>query len=139
MIALGASPDLFTLMGMVSLPVVPWASKEFRANAKGMNYELLAMNAQRTSMMNEADGQINSLVVAITNKKQQMDSYRSKVIPALEKNLRASLMGYEQNTEDLFVVLDAVESLQMAQLEYEDKEMELVKLEVAYEKELQIR
>jgi outer membrane protein TolC len=73
----------------------------------------------------------------IQNKKNQLKIYEKNIMPALEKNYKVTLLAYEQNTEDLFVVLDARQSLQMTQLEYYNQLQELLLLQVEYEKEIE--
>jgi len=46
----------------------------------------------------------------------------------LQKNYQTTLLAYEQNTEELFVVLDAWQALNMAQLEYLNQQQELLQL-----------
>lgn len=73
----------------------------------------------------------------ILNKKRQVDLYEKGIIPALKKNYRITLLAYEQNTEELFMVLDAVQNLQMTQLEYLSQLQELLQLQVKYEKQIE--
>ena len=55
------------------------------------------------------------------------------------KSYQASLIGYEQNTEDLFVVLDGLKMYRMAKMNEFDQLNTLLKLQVEYEKEMEIR
>ncbi len=133
----GYQPNLFTLMGMVNIPLVPWAAKEYKANALGLHYEVQAIERQKETLLNQVSGQVQSLAKQVANKKRQLDLYQKGIIPALKKNRQAALSAYEQNTGDLLEVLDAQQSLQMAQLEYLNQLQALLLLQVAYEKELE--
>ena len=53
-------------------------------------------------------------------KKNQLSLYRDDIIPALKNNFKTMQLGYEQNTEELFMLYDAWEKLNMTQLEYLD-------------------
>ena len=49
------------------------------------------------------------------------------------------MIAYEQNTEDLFVVLDGLKMYRMAKMNELDELNALLKLQVDYEKEMEIR
>jgi hypothetical protein len=46
--------------------------------------------------------------------------YEQEIIPALKNNYKSMQLGYEQNTEELFMLFDAWEQLNMTQIEYFD-------------------
>ena len=50
-----------------------------------------------------------------------------------------SRLAYEQNTEELFMVLDAWQNLKLMQLSYVDQLMELISLQTQYENQLEIK
>jgi cobalt-zinc-cadmium efflux system outer membrane protein len=137
MFAFGNNPNLFTLMGMVSIPIAPWSSKMYKSTYAGLAYQKQAYQRQKEYIINETVGRLSSLKSKIQNKKNQLKIYDKNILPALEKNYKVTLLAYEQNTEDLFVVLDARQSLQMAQLEYYNQFQELLLLQVEYEKEIE--
>ena len=49
------------------------------------------------------------------------------------------MIAYEQNTEDLFVVLDGLKMYRMAKMNEFEELRTLLKLQTAYEKEMEIR
>lgn len=51
----------------------------------------------------------------------------------MKKNYELSLLAYEQNTEELFMVLDAWQNYKLIQLSYYDQLMELLALQIEYE------
>ncbi len=137
MFTFGGQPQMFSLMGMVTLPLAGWSAREFKANARAMEYERRALQDRRQAIANEASGQLGILATEIRSYKRQADTYRTGIIPTLMKNYRANLLAYEQNTEDLFVLLDAWQMLNTARLEYLDKIQNILRLQVDYERELQ--
>jgi outer membrane protein TolC len=137
MFSFGSNPNLFTLMGMISIPIAPWASKQYRSSSQGLSYQIKGYQKQREAIINEATGRIESIKWRITTQKQQISLYQKTMLPALEKNYKTSLLAYEQNTEDLFVVLDALQALQMANMELLNKKQELLLLQVEYEKTIE--
>jgi len=118
MLAFGTAPNQFSIMGMITIPIVPWSSKMYKANITGLKYEMASYQKQRESLINDANGEISSLQSQIKSKKLQVELYKKNIIPALEKNYKTTLLAYDQNTEDLFSVLDAWQSLKLGKIEY---------------------
>lgn len=135
----GNQPNQFSIMGMITIPIVPWSSKMYKANVNGMDYEIEALLFQRQAAVNEVSGMIIGLQSEIKNKKAQVNIYQDNILPALQKNYKTTLLAYEQNTEELFMVLDAWQALKMAQLEFLNQVQELLLKQVEYEKENEIR
>ena len=67
-------------------------------------------------------------------KKKQLKLYEETIIPALRNNYKTMQLGYEQNTEELFMLYDAWETLNMKQLEYVDLLNQALKLQVTIER-----
>lgn len=139
MLAFGTQPQQFSLMGMVTIPIAPWSSKMYESSVAGLNYEIEAVKNQQQALVNDASGYIQSLKSQIKNKKQQISLYEKTIIPAMRKNYQATLLAYEQNTEELFMTLDAWQNLKIAQLGYLDLVNDLLQLQVQYEKQLEIK
>lgn len=138
MIPFGTLPQQFGLMFMVTIPIAPWSSKMYSANVKGLQFEMEAIKEEQRSLVNKIEGNIENIKVQISNKKQQMELTEKVVITSMKKNYDTELLAYEQNTEMLFMVLDAWQNLKSAQLTYLDQLMELLTLQVEYEKQLEI-
>lgn len=133
----GMMPQQFTAMGMVSIPLVPWAARQYRANTKALQLEIQSLQRGRASLLNQAQTQIAYLALELNNKKMQVNNYKSKIIPALQKNYQTTFLRYEQNTATLPEVVAAWEALNMAQLEYVNNLEEWYLRSVNYEKELE--
>ena len=130
-------PGQFNVMGMMTIPIVPWSSKEYKANVKGLDFEINELQWKKQSIMNETSGKLGTIITSIKNSKQQIKIYNESIIPALRSNLNTSQLAYGQNKESLFVVLDAWEALNMARIEYLSKIEQLLYQQVEYEKELE--
>ena len=137
--AFGLPPNQFTVMGMITLPIAPWSSKMYKANVKGLGFEIQSMQKQQENITNEVAGKLEDLRTQMKFKKQQLILYSDSIIPALKKNYETTLLAYNQNTEELFVVLDAWQMLNMKQLEYLDRLNELLQIQISYEKEIEKR
>lgn len=85
-------------------------------------------------MVNEYSGMAYGMRNEIELKKKQLKLYGDNIIPALKNNYKTMQSGYEQNTEELFMLYDAWESLNMVQLEYIGLLNQVLKLQVSLER-----
>ncbi len=83
-------PQSFTLMGMVSIPIAPWSSKMYKANASAMNLEIQGMHKGRESLLNEAQNMVASMALEL-QARTQVQNYEKKIIPALRRNYETTL------------------------------------------------
>jgi outer membrane protein, heavy metal efflux system len=134
---IGNMPTMFTAMAMVSIPIAPWSSKMYKAEVKGMQYDIEAMKKGREAILIEARGMLAGMARQLTRMKQQLVNYETKIIPALRKNYQTLMLAYEENREQLPMVVDGWEALNMAQMEHLNKLEEYYKMIVSYEKELE--
>jgi cobalt-zinc-cadmium efflux system outer membrane protein len=130
-------PSQFTAMAMVSIPIAPWSSRMYRAEVKGMRYDIGAMKKNREAILNEARGMLAGMATQLTRMKQQLNNYETRIIPALRKNYETVMLAYEENREQLPIVIDGWEAMNMAQMEYLEKMEEYYIMIVRYEKELE--
>lgn len=137
MSSIGSMPNQYTVMGMMTIPFAPWAAKMARSNVKAMHYEIEAMRRERQAMLNEATGMLASMQAEIGTKRQQIENYQDRILPALRKNYQVTLQAYEQNTTELPLVINAWETLNMTQMQYLDTLNELLQMQVTYERELE--
>ena len=118
MFGFGGQPMQFSLMLMVKLPFVSWASGMNKANIESLKLKEEALQAQKEMMVNEYSGMAYGMRNELDLNKNQLKLYEDTIIPALKNNYKSMQLGYEQNTEELFMLYDAWEQLNMAQLEY---------------------
>src|SRR5690606_40108050 len=71
-----------------------------------------------SSDLNEYSGMAYGMRNELDLNKNQLKLYEDTIIPALKNNYKSMQLGYEQNTEELFMLYDAWEQLNMTQLEY---------------------
>ncbi|ATL45747.1 transporter [Chitinophaga caeni] len=137
MVGFGNQPQQFSLMGMMKLPMLPWSSKATKAKLEKLKWQQVALEQKRSSIVNEALGRAFGLKNDLLTKREQLKLYREQIIPSLEKNYKAILLAYQQNTSELFELFDAWEALNMAQLEYWNQQKAWFSLLVEYEKILE--
>jgi len=130
-------PSAYTIEGMVSIPIAPWSSKMYKANVRGMNLQIEAMKRGREAILNEAQGMAAGMAWEIQTTRKQLDNYEQKIIPALDRNYETVMLAYEENREELPIVIDAYEALIMAQIQYLDVMRRYYQMIVSYEKQLE--
>lgn len=138
MFGFGGVPMQYSLMGMMRLPMA-WSSRGAKANIESLKWKTESLNQEKEKMINEAEGSYYSLQQEITSKQRQLRVLEEKVIPALQKNYQTMLLAYEQNTEELFNLYDAWETLNSTQLEYLDRVQQLLLMQVEEQRILEIK
>ena len=139
MFGFGGLPMQYSLMATIKLPVARWASKEYKANIESLSWKAVSLNEQKKVMINQFSGSAFEVRNTIELKKKQLKLYENNIIPALQNNYKFMQLGYEQNTEELFQLYDAWETLNITQLEYLEQLQQLLVLQVELEKILQLK
>lgn len=132
-------PNQWSVMGMMTLPIVPWASKMYRSETKSIGFQIQSMEQEKLRMELMAKRMLSEKLAMLNYENEQYQSYIKNIIPAYENNLQANLLAYKQNTGDFFVLLDAWEMLLMKKLEMYDRLFNILKLEAEYEYEREIK
>lgn len=132
-------PNQWSVMGMMTLPIVPWASKMYRSETKSIGFQIQSMEQEKQTMQLMATRMSAEKLTMLNYENAQFQSYTKNIIPAYENNLQANLLAFKQNTGDFFVLLDAWEMLLMKKLEAYDKLFNILKLEAEYEYEMEIK
>lgn len=134
MFGFGGFPMQYTLMGMVKLPLARWSSKMNKANIESLKWKAYALQSQKEMMLNEYSGMAYSMRNELELKKKQLKLYEENIIPALKNNYKTMQLGYEQNTEELFMLYDAWETLYMTQMEYTEILNQALKMQVSIDR-----
>lgn len=132
-------PNQWSIMGMITIPIVPWSSKMYSSEVKSMGFQIQAMELEKQTMELMAKRMLTEKLTMLTYEYGQYKNYKKEIIPAFENNLQANLLAYKQNTGDFFVLLDAWEMLLMKKMEMMDKLFNILKLEAEYEFEQEIK
>lgn len=139
MFTFGDQPQLFTLMGMMKIPLAPWSSKMYRSQATSLKFKNEALLNERQMKLNEAMGMANSMKAEYSAALKNLSLYNNQIIPALKNNFKTFLIGYQQNTEELFMLYDAWETLNMTQMAYLDKVKEALLMQTELEKIMEVK
>ena len=132
-------PNQWSIMGMITIPIVPWSSKMYSSEVKSMGFQIQAMELEKQTMELMAKRMLTEKLTMLTYEYGQYENYKKEIIPAFENNLQANLLAYKQNTGDFFVLLDAWEMVLMKKMEMMDKLFNILKLEAEYEYEKEIK
>ena len=132
-------PLMFSVMGMVKIPLAKWSSKMNKAKAESILWQNEALKNQQQMIINEATGMARSSYTELELKNKQMKLYEEQIIPALRRNFQTMQLGYEQNTEELFQLFDAWEALNMTQMDYFDQLQKGLQMQAELMKILEIK
>ncbi|MNS19626.1 Outer membrane efflux protein [compost metagenome] len=139
MFAFGEQPQQFSLMLMANIPFAPWSSKMTKANIDSYQIKKESLNWQKQMIINEAIGMITGMQTELANLKKQYNIAEKSIIPALKRNYDTTIIAWQNNTGDLFAVLDAWEALNMAQMDTLDKLQTILSTQIEIEKQLEIK
>ncbi len=137
MIGFGGSYDMFSLMGMMSLPL-PWSTRSAKARVTGFELRGQALRAEKEMKRNELMGAAHQLLAELNAGRVQLDLYKDVIIPGAQRNLSAVRLGYAQQTDDLFTYYDAWETVYSAELARLDRLLEVLNGQARLERVLQI-
>lgn len=138
MFGFGGFPMQYTLMGMMKLPI-NWSTKANKANIESLQWKAQSLENQKTAMANDYSGMAYQMQQDIQAKKKQVSLFENNILAALRKNYESNLLGYQQNTEELFELYDAWQTLNDTLLEYLNQLQQLLEMQVDLEKLLQIK
>lgn len=139
MFGFGGTPMQYSLMGMVRLPMVKWSSRAATANVQSLRYKAESLQQEKLAMVNEASGMATGMKYEIQARQKQIRLYEDNIIPALKRNFQTMQIAYQNNTEELFELYDAWETLNMTQLQYLDQLSELLTTTAELERILEIK
>ncbi|MBL7768586.1 MAG: TolC family protein [Flavipsychrobacter sp.] len=129
-------PNAFSAMGMISIPIAPWSKRMYKNEIKAMELNVQAMQKEREAMLQETQGMLYGMQSEILVMQKRIENFGSKVIPALERSLEADFQLYQENKQQLALVISDWEALVMMKMNLADEKFRLYKMIVDYEKEL---
>lgn len=138
MIGIGGQPAQYTAMAMAKIPLTSWSSRMSKANIESLRYRRESLGFERQMVINELSGMASTMRTELITKRRQIKLYEENILPALQNNYKVMQLGYSQNTEELFELFDAWETLNMTQLEYLDQLQQLLIMQTGLESILQI-
>ena len=138
MFGFGGFPMQYTLMAMAKIPIGK-ATRMSKANVESLKWKAEALSQQKQMLLNEASGMASGISSEMESKKKQIKLFEENIIPALRKNYQVMQLGYQQNTEQLFTLFDAWDTLNKTQLEYLGQLQQLLHMQVKLERILEAK
>lgn len=138
MFGFGGFPMQYSLMGMARIPFGK-ANRASKANIESLKWKSEALYQQKQILLNEAIGMASGMKADIQAKKKQVKLFEENIIPALRKNYQVMQLGYQQNTEQLFTLFDAWDTLNKTQIEYLNQLQQLLTMQVELEGILEVK
>ncbi len=132
-------PNQFSVMGMITIPIVPWASRMYKSEVRSMNFEIEAMNNEQATMRLMARQMIREKITMLNYENLQLQNFDTSIVPAYQKNLESNLIAYRQNTGTFFVLLDAWNMLLMKEIERIDKLGQVFVIQAEYEYQREVK
>ncbi len=131
----GMMPQAFSVMGMVSIPIVPWSSKSYKQETKAIQYNMASMKKEREAVLNDTHSMLIGMQYEIITMQQRIRNFENKIIPALQKVFDADFQSYEENKQTISTVLSDWESLVVMKMSLLDEKLKLYQMIVSHEKE----
>ncbi len=139
MFGFGGLPMQYSLMGTVKLPMARWSSRASKANVESLKWKAESLNLQKQAMINEETGLAYGIKNEIISRQRQIKLFEDNIIPALKRNFQTMQLGYENNTEELFGLYDAWETLNMTQLQFLDQLQQVLLMQAELERILEVK
>ena len=139
MFGFGGLPMQYSLMGTVKLPMARWSSRASRANVESLRWKAESLNLQKQAIINEGTGMAYGIKNQMLTGQKQIKLFEDNIIPALRRNFQTMQLAYENNTEELFTLYDAWETLNMTQLQLLDQLLQLLLMQVELERILEVK
>lgn len=130
-------PKQYSAMAMLSIPIAPWSAKKYKSNLKANTLEVSAMQQEKKAMINNIYGTVKSIERNILTSENKVKTYEEKIVPAMQKNLDVLLLNYQENKEELPMVIDGWETLNKVQQDYLSQLEMLYKMIIDYEKSIE--
>ncbi len=130
-------PDTWKMEVMVMLPL--WQGKN-KAELRSADANLAASEAALASMQNMAGLDLQMALTEAQSNWRRIELYKNTVVPQAEQTYQAGVVGYTNGKVDFMAVLDSLNALRNAKLDYYkarvDYEKAAAKLEKAVGKPL---
>ncbi|MEW6060460.1 MAG: TolC family protein [Bacteroidota bacterium] len=114
----GAMPDGWEAMVGISIPIAPWVSGKIGGKVEETKYKIQRSEA----FVSDMETMIRFEVVDAWNKArahwEQVERYRTSIIPNAQQTLDALLAAYQTNKTDFLSLIDSFRMLQMHKMDY---------------------
>ena len=81
-------PNQWSVMGMMTIPIVPWSSKMYRSETKSIGFQIQSMELEKQTMELMAKRMLSDKLTMLSYENAQYQSYTKNIIPAYEKTCK---------------------------------------------------
>jgi outer membrane protein TolC len=127
------------VMGSMTIPSFKYSARMYQSQVRSMDYAIAGLQQEKQDNINMAKQSIASYQIELESEQKEVNLYQKQVVPNFKKSLDVGLLAYGQNTSDMNMILLSWDDLQQAQLEYLTHLDTYLKMQTAYEREMQIR
>lgn len=103
--------NLWSVSASISLPFTPWGLKRTAARVEEAT---IAIDKARETLMNSRNmvrSNISVLYAKARALQEQLENYRSVIVPQSQRSLQASLMAYQTGKTDFLMLMDSYRTL----------------------------
>lgn len=112
------SPDDWSLMLGLTLPVAPWSYGKYASAARHAEAGENEAREQYAARKNMVLAQVQDALVNVRSGRERVGLYRNTIIPQAVQTLQAVLAGYQTGRQDFLSLIDAERMLLGAKKDY---------------------
>lgn len=128
---------MYNVMAMVTIPIAPWSSKGYKNKAQSIDFEIQAKQKDFEDKVQQTLGAVRKQQLEIQTTEQDLNIFKTEVIPAYQKTLQANLDALGENQGNIYETLTAWEDLTMKEFEYYEKLSDLIKSKIELQAAIQ--
>ncbi len=132
--------DQWAAMFSINIPIAPWAGSKYSGKIEEQTLNVKATEQSLAEMRNMVQAEVHTTWARATTRWQQIQRYRTNMLPQAQQALESTLASYESGRVDFLSVLDSYRMLEMLKMDYYmllgDYSVSLAQLERAVGSEL---
>ena len=105
---LGDTGYMFSIMGSITLPFMPWSSGRITSKDEGLQADISGLSLERKNMEGEMVSELNASLKKLESKRDQVRLYENDVLPIYKKALEAQLVEYRNNRLSINSLLETM-------------------------------
>jgi cobalt-zinc-cadmium efflux system outer membrane protein len=108
----------WSIIAGVTIPFAPWTLGKASGRVQEANAMVMKARASYAASSNMVKSSVSELYFLIQGKKEQLEIYRSKIIPQAQQSLDASIIAYQTGMTDFLMLLDSYRTFVDLKTEY---------------------
>lgn len=128
---------MYNVMAMVTIPIAPWSKKGYKNEVHSIDFEIQAKQKDFEDKVQQTLGVVHKQQLEIKTAEQDLNIFKTEIIPAYQKTLQANLDALGENQGNIYETLTAWEDLTMKEFEYYEKLSDLIKSKIELQATIQ--